>query len=123
MGKSVKLPQLCILNQIRPLQWEKIGESMEQPKLGILNNFRPLWLEKMTKSAKLSKLCILNKMPECRFPYTTHVLALGHIPVKITICVLCALAAAKNNHCKIKGVLLQIVCVCVSMTWIHDKSS
>ena len=57
---------------------------MEQPKLGILIHFGPLCLEKMRKSAKGSQLGIPNKMPECRFGYTTQILAPGCIPVKIT---------------------------------------
>ena len=82
---------------------------MKQPKLGILIHFGQLGSEKMRKSAKGSQLGIQNKMPECRFGYTTHVLVLGCIPVKITKCVLsaqalcsdrvlCAEAEAKQQH-------------------------
>ena len=82
---------------------------MEQPKLGILIHFGPLCLERMRKSAKGSQLSIPNKMPECRFGYTTHILVLGCVPMKImkhvlsaqALCsdrVLCAEAEAKQQH-------------------------
>ena len=70
---------------------------MEQPKLGILIHFGPLCLEKMRKSAKGSQLGIPNKMPKCRFGYTTHILVLGCIPVKIMNRVLSAQALCSDR--------------------------
>ena len=72
-------------------------KSVNQSKLGILNDFGPLCLEKMRKSAKQSQLGIPNKMPECRFQYTTHVLVLGHVQLKITKCVLSAQALCSGR--------------------------
>ena len=51
----------------------------------------------MRKSEKGSQLGIPNKMQECRFGYSTHILALGHVPAKIMKCVLSAQALCSDR--------------------------
>ena len=52
----------------------KDGKRHEITKVGLSELFQTILEGNNGKSANQSKLDILNKMPECSFPYTTHML-------------------------------------------------